>query len=239
MAEIHGPGRLVTDGLLFHSDSANHISYPGSGTVWTDLITRTVGTMTNVTVNSGIFNFDSLTSKVSFGVVPPAMEDLWTGGGTMQAWIRPETDGELSVGRVYETRDGVSEGTIVTMKDESVGTMKLEIFLRLSTGWGIWTTTLRGIIANVWNNVVITFDSDSPGTLPIMYMNGYAVAVTASGQTTGTIVSDTGNILVVGADDANAATFDGDIAMLSFYSRELSAAQVLQNFEAGRMRFGV
>ena len=45
---FHYSPKIVTDGLIFALDAANHKSYPGSGTVWTDLSgNSTHGTLTN------------------------------------------------------------------------------------------------------------------------------------------------------------------------------------------------
>ena len=61
MALHHSP-RVVTDGLVLCLDAASRESYPGSGTVWTDLAGSNNGTLTNGptfnSANGGSIVFD-------------------------------------------------------------------------------------------------------------------------------------------------------------------------------------
>ena len=58
----HSP-RIITDGLVLCLDAANKQSYPGSGTVWTDLAGSNNGTLTNgptfSSANGGSIVFDA------------------------------------------------------------------------------------------------------------------------------------------------------------------------------------
>ena len=59
----HSP-RIITDGLVLCLDAANRQSYPGSGTVWTDLAGSNNGTLTNgptfSSANGGSIVFDGV-----------------------------------------------------------------------------------------------------------------------------------------------------------------------------------
>jgi hypothetical protein len=64
MAFYYSP-KIVTDGLVLYLDAGNQLSYPGSGTTWTDLSrSQTNGTL----VNGPTFNTGSLGSIVFDGV---------------------------------------------------------------------------------------------------------------------------------------------------------------------------
>ena len=47
MAVIYNSPKIVTDGLVLCLDAANKLSYTGMGNTWTDLISRSNGTLTN------------------------------------------------------------------------------------------------------------------------------------------------------------------------------------------------
>lgn len=93
---------------------------------------------------------------------------------------------------------------------------------------------------NVWTHVCIT-RNQSTGVIKT-YKNGNLVN-TVTGVTT-TIA--TGGTLVFGQEQDGVGTgfdagqaFSGYLGIVRFYSKELAAAEVLQNFNATRRRFGV
>ena len=64
MAFRYSP-KIITDGLHFSIDPANHKSYPGSGTSVSDLVARnTSPTLENgagySSINGGVFSFDGV-----------------------------------------------------------------------------------------------------------------------------------------------------------------------------------
>lgn len=67
---------IVTDGLVFCVDGANGLSYPGSGTTWTDLAGTDDGTLTNgptySSANGGGIDLDGTDDYISLpsGVLP-------------------------------------------------------------------------------------------------------------------------------------------------------------------------
>ena len=93
---------------------------------------------------------------------------------------------------------------------------------------------------NTWYHFVHTWN----GSTQLLYINGTQVATSSN---SGTLTYDSGNTrVVIGGDDngpgynsGTAVTVAGRIAITRIYSRALSAAEVLQNFNAYRQRFGV
>jgi hypothetical protein len=89
-----------------------------------------------------------------------------------------------------------------------------------------------GLNLNTWHNVAATDD----GTTVRLYVNGVQVSSIASvvATTNGTMT------LNIGAwPGAPATYFDGKIPVAKIYNRALSAAEVSQNFNALRGRFGL
>ena len=94
--------------------------------------------------------------------------------------------------------------------------------------------SISTISANTWYNLVVTLD----GTTPKMYLNGTQLSVTGNLSTPKSL---TVNQAFVGRrGDANGADlFGGKIASVRDYNRALSAAEISQNFNALRGRFGL
>jgi hypothetical protein len=84
---------------------------------------------------------------------------------------------------------------------------------------------------NVWKCDALTFT----GTNLTGYRNG-AVYSTASRAST-TIAG--GQLNIGTRNDAYAAHYVGNIAMIAIYNRALSSAEILQNYNATRRRFGL
>ena len=92
MAVAGGPN-IVEDGLVLALDAANKKSYPGSGTVWSDLSGNSNdGTLTNGPTfssnNSGIFSFDGANDIV---VGPATVNSLSSTTMTISIWTNPNS----------------------------------------------------------------------------------------------------------------------------------------------------
>jgi hypothetical protein len=84
-----------------------------------------------------------------------------------------------------------------------------------------------------WYQVVGTFTTGSRK----LYINGVLVN---SDTQTGTIATNAGGMsLGAHGGPTNAYFYNGSLAICRVYNRELSAAEILQNFNAMRGRFNV
>jgi hypothetical protein len=99
---------------------------------------------------------------------------------------------------------------------------------------GNWTTVSYspGSMLNQWWCGAVTF-SQAAGH--ILYLNGVQVSANAT-ATPG--FTGTGEIRIGAFDDA-ANLFDGDIPVAQIYNRVLTPAEIQQNFNALRGRYGV
>ena len=219
----HSP-RIITDGLALCLDAGNTKSYPGSGTAWTDLSGNVRnGTLTNGPTyssdNGGSIVFDGTDDFVQ------CSGSLTVTAATFVAWIRRNgTQG--SYDSILISRGSNVTGMMFQSSDQ---------------------------LAYVWNNVVNTYTWQSGLTVPDLTWCMVAVSVTSTAATaylcqssgiTSAIntVSHTSAILndiKIGQDDFGGRFFTGNIAMAQLYNRALSAAEIQQNFNAHRGRFGV
>ena len=97
------------------------------------------------------------------------------------------------------------------------------------------TTTAVYMNTSNWYQVVGTFTSGSRK----LYINGVLVSSDAQ---TGTIATNNGGMSLGaygGATGTNAYFYNGSLAICRVYNRVLSAAEILQNFNAMRGRFNV
>jgi hypothetical protein len=216
---------IVKDGLVFYVDAANGLSYSGSGTTLSDLIGNDNGTLTNGPVfssdNGGKFIFDGTDDYIRFSTLNPEQNSSLS----YSLWVRPtstSSDGTLL---------GNWATSYMTYFDVGGAVANFRSLIRLSNG-GLAATDVNTANAtlNAWNYVTTTLDS----TDMRLYVNGVLNQTSSSGAGAAT----GGNGSGIGAEDAlGARYFTGDIATCEVYNRAITAAEVVQNYNALKQRF--
>jgi hypothetical protein len=217
MATFYSPN-VVTNGLVMCLDAANARSYPGSGTSWFDLSGNgRTGTLTNgptfTSNNGGGIVFDGTNDYVGISSA------VLTGGGdfTVNAWIKCDA--------------GETGGTV--FGNYPAG--NLQIFYG-STYMGMWlansSTYVDSPVPFSSNSTMIT--AIRSGTTTYFYQNGTLLKTGSSSSTIGT-TSD----FRLGENTSAGEEYTGTIHIIQVYNVALSAAEVSQNFNALRRRFGV
>jgi hypothetical protein len=215
-----GPN-IVTDGLVLSLDAANTKSYPGSGTVWTDLSGNgSNGTLINgptfSSVNGGSIVFDGSNDYAPIGTTG---FPFGTSPGTLSAWANVNTISGLHW--------IISYGTANTNQSRFLGTINSVYYFGGYNGVDI---TYNGAIPNVWFNMVGVYD----GTNASMYINGVLV-VGPSARSWNTVPGNA----QIGRQTNTGEYWSGNIAQASIYNRVLSASEIAQNFNATKGRFGL
>lgn len=216
----HSPS-VVTSGLVLALDAGNTKSYPGSGATWTDLSgNNNTGTLTNgptySSSNGGALVFDGTDdyATVSNNISPG------TGDFAVSVFVY-KTD---TVTNRYVWDFGSNGGTL------SGGTS-------ITPGFRYYNPTVGTVLGsahtvNTWYNIVISRISG----ITYFYSNGSLVNSAAD---TGNIGS-WGTTLNIGRYGGGGYIHLGSISNLFVYKGiGLTAAQVLQNFNALRGRFGL
>ena len=234
MASNYNPS-IVTSGLVLALDAGNTKSYPGSGTTWTDLSGNgNTGTLSNgptySSSNGGAIVFDGTNDYVATATATALGLSSVATPFTISSWFKTSGSGEYYLFDNYDN-NGLLED-ISFRVDGGV----MEIYMHASTSGD--TGTLRfgsGYNNNAWHNFVMTWNGSNT-------ISGYADG-TLIGSTTSYTFSgsfDSGTAFWIGQRPGSPAVwFPGSIAVTHFYNTALTAAQVLQNFNALRGRFGL
>jgi hypothetical protein len=216
---------VVTTGLQLYLDAGNASSYSGSGTTWTDLtVNGRNGTLTNgptySATNGGSIVFDGSNDYVQ------CTGSLTVTAATFVTWIRRNGNQGQYDGILF------SRGTSVT-------------------GMNFFSSNLLGYH---WNGNSNTYLWNSGLTIPDLTWCMIAISVTnttataylcqSSGITSATnTVSHTSTILddiKIAQDEAlGNRFFNGRISTAMIYSSALTAAEITQNFNATRSRYGI
>jgi hypothetical protein len=210
------------NGLVLALDAANTKSYPGSGTTWTDLSGRgNTGTLENSPSynisNGGSLSFNGTTQRVVCGNAA----NLQITVGTISAW--------------FNANNGNSGYNGIIAKQNAWGLFVADNIL-VTYDWGNATGRSTGITVgnSTWNYAAMTFTETvgTPSNNAIIYLNGSPALTTT--------IKHSLQIEQVMVGEANSNQFfGGNIAQASIYNRALSAAEVSQNFNATRGRYGI
>lgn len=232
---------IVRGSLALHLDAANLKSYPGTGTTWTDLSGNgRNGTLTNGPTfdsgNSGSFSFDGTDDCVSFA--SNALIST-TAPFTVYLWMNhnPRTTGTLFHRMITLRSDATQPLGIAFVNANSNGYNGL--YLTAASDWvkgsnGYYPTT------NAWGLLTLTYNGtgSTTGTNFKMYWNAVDIGFTANPSATA--VSITNDSFLGGRrSTTDDQYYRGKLSNFMLYNVEHTAAQIAQNFNALRGRYGV
>ena len=218
---------IVMDGLVLYLDAGITQSYPGSGTTWTDvngLGPKNNGTLINGptfnSLNGGSIDLDGSDDKVLL-----FSNNNFPTSYTKFCFFRLKNRNNY-----YNLMSASSPVDHVLW----VGTFATGVYrlagannARSSYSEVIITTEL---FDNVWYCAAITFDNS---TLQMkLYLNGVL------GSTTTSTTISSGGICKIG-EHSSGQSIAGYVPIAMVYNRALSDAEVLQNYNAQKGRFGL
>ena len=244
MAIINGRGRvgirrpsvaaipsIVSDGLKMYLNAGNATSYAGTGTAWTDLSGNgnggtLVGGAVYSSASGGSISFDGGNDYANLGAAAyfNGLTDI-----TLNFWVLPQTS---AAQRIIFSRynNGTLNGFMVLHDTDN----KFYFDGRESNAQYLRVGTLNTYAVDSWHNVTVTKSGNSWK----IYING----VLENSATLGL-----GNVAWLMQNGAQiGAIFQGNgsqiygksnVAVAMAYSRALSAAEVLQNYDALKLRF--
>ena len=227
------PATLITTDLLLYLDADNPASYPGSGNgnTWYDLSGNlNHGTLSTIAIANTAstpkkFTFDGTTgTNVSFNT---AKFNVTYTGKTVMFAAKMDASGNL-----YRALFGSSSGRNFNFYLMQSGSGYKLHFSTASASWaneGSWFSDVVQLATGQWYVFAFTHDATSAR----FFLNGQLV-----GTTTGTSIlqyQTTPDERLGGGDNF----WKGDINTALIYKRGLSNAEILQNFNALKSRFGL
>lgn len=225
MVGVNYNSKIITNGLVLCVDAGNRRSYPGTGTVWTDLSGGGInGELMNgptySSANGGSIVFDGANDYVQ------CTGSIVTSTATFLVWIyRNGSQGQFD-GILY------SRGTTATGLSFSNVTNQLSYTWNNASNTWSWQTGL--IVPNLeWSLCAISVTSTF-ATAYLCQKSGITSAVNNVSHTSTTL-----DDIKIGQDDFGNRFFTGNIAVAQIYNRALSRNEIIQNFKALRGRFGV
>ena len=177
-------------------------------------------------------NFDGVDDLVNLGS-PTTLDNVGgsPGSKSITAWIKPNSLGESSVGRIWDKGTFATTGWFWFMYP----TNSLKVALGGSTV-GQAVAVNNSLTLGIWSFVVATYKPSDGG--PRLWVNGaevtYSVVVGDERQDVAGYGSDAADTAYIGNRAATDRTFNGLIDDVRVYNRALSPAEIKRLYNMGR-----
>jgi len=238
---VNSGQKIVTTGLVFNFDASQLRSYPGSGTSITDLTGNVSGTLTNGASfdasNGGSFSFDGVNDYIS---IPTNTIGNLINGATASSFSIWLNNAVLpGVGVENYQSIGFRMAGVNSVVCTFFGS-NIRIGGRSQSTDAFQGTTTAFATTNTWVNIsgVLNYTGDTVD----IYVNGSLAVSTGVAFSSNTYVHTTStgsNPDSVGRSATGINPYNGKISILQVYNRALDSAEMLHNFNANRVRYGL
>lgn len=234
---------LVTSGLMYYIDAGNSSSYSGSGTSINNIAGTAPGAAT--LANSPTFTSAGTGSYFSFNgsnqtVYTADMISLFNSpvneNVTLETWVRTGTDNGVAVSE--QGNSPINSG----WHDSQIEIVSGSLHVRVWTLPTEPNLTVGSVTRNQWQQYVMTYDSASST------LRGYINGTTTANQTGVSRLSpQEGNAPQLyyelmyqdNTSLGDGSSLAGDWSIFRVYNRALSQAEILQNFNSTKSRYGL
>jgi hypothetical protein len=228
------PPQIIQSGLVLHYDPSNISSYPGSGTTINSLVSPNLtGTMANITFTTPYFTHNGTSSTVS--VADNVLLEPDTGDFTLEAWIYYSVIAGSTRTFISKTNNGggAADWSYGLRTNGTTGATYLEV----GNGTTSITSPTFTVTTGTWYQIVGVWTNVASNSIAL-YVNG---ASQGSNSHSFTSVKNSTNPLYLGSYNGGEFSqwFNGRMGIVRYYSAALSAAQVLQNYNANRGIYGL
>lgn len=215
---------IVQQGLTGIFDAGNPYSYAGAGTVWYDVSGNNyTGSLTNgPTYSNQTILFDGTNDFIDLTTANVAVSG--NGARSIFVWMRTTAGG--LIGFVGTGTPANSQAFNLVKYSSGVGVMGYNN--DFYPGAGAAGVTLND---GNWHYIGATFDGTNLRTYADGVLDNTSGAITYS--TTGQ-----NNFIGKSNHTGNENYFNGNMGLVQFYNRALSGAEVLQNYNATKGRYG-
>ncbi len=239
---------IIRDNLILNIDPASALSYPGSGTVLADISGYNYHpTLINgpTLAGSGLTSSILLDGSNDYIQISSAYTHTFTAGTTVDVWVKFNASGDY--GRLLDISDGAGTNTVYLVAARYATSNNIILAARSSTGQNLTSgirTTTTPISNGTIQNFTFVIGPGSTDTIPAdgskIYCNSVLQTTVLDGDTLAYVPYVVNKTAWIGRSNfASNAYLSANIYAYKIYNRALSAAEVKQNFQSLRGRYGV
>jgi hypothetical protein len=222
---------ITTSNLVLWYDPSFATSYPGSGTIITNLANTSLpGTLSNVTYTNPYFSYNGSSSQVT--IADNALLEPGSGDWTIEVWVNQTiaTGSQVILGKF-------DPGGLSADVSYAVRVIGGNVRADFGNGTTAMNTANYALPANTWTQLVYVFNNVANNNV-ITYVNGVQQATTT--HSFASILNTTANLYLGSYNNGEYNQwFNGRIGVTRLYSAALSTADVLQNYNADKGKYGL
>lgn len=229
MATRYSPS-IVTSGLVLCLDAANRKSYSGTGTTWVDLSGNNINftTFNTPTFSNNNLGYFTWNGTSTYATAPE--NSLFNAETlTLECWTRTTS---VNQNGFFFEKGNVNTQYAIFFESPNI---KIRTNTAISGIVDLQFTAASYVQSNIWFLVTASYANG----LKKFYINGVLLGTQ---NVTGGFTTNA-NGMSIGAyggfSGAKAYYYSGDIATMKFYNRALTDAEVSQNYNATKSRFGL
>lgn len=235
---------IVQVGLILNLDAANPLSYPGTGSTWTNLVTGnavpnfSISSGAYVNSDGGVIRFPSTggfaESTSGFANLTKFTVEIWVKSAGTKGDQNPLTSSNYAPCLFSEK---VSGGTVnmALAYNARAWSGAAHNSYRYTAAMGGWSTfeptTNYGSDLNNWVHIVATYN----GSVLTLYRNGVSLG---SRTTNINLRASSVGYYIAHRWDMGDGVY-GDYSTVNMYNRDLSLTEINTNFDAVKSRFGL
>ena len=206
-------------------EMVSHMTTSADATTKAATVNASTGPAMTGKIGSAL-SFNGTTHAIDYGS-DAEVDNVFTGGGTIEAWIRPASSGENGYGRILSKEN--MTGWLFTVDNNNV-TSSFSFQHNGSTEAGGWRAPSNTLSANVWHQLIVVYDKDSAANNAVLFVDGASVTSTRFIDASGTMQSDGDSTLYVGNRPAGDRAYDGLIDEVRMSSVSRSSDWILTQY---------
>jgi hypothetical protein len=227
LKNVYKNGDFVTNNLILYYNPASFLSYPGSGTVVSNLVSNSLnGTMSNVTYNQTYFTFNGSNSQIN--ISDSSSLEPGSGDWTMEVWIKPtslSSPGQVVLGKFDPGGSSADISYAIRISSSNVRA-------DFSNGVSAVVTSNYTLSLNTWVHLVYVFNNVTNNNITT-YVNGASYSTKT--HSFASILNTSANLYLGSYNGGEYSQyFTGQMGIVRLYNSALSDSDVSKNFEANR-----
>lgn len=234
---------IIQDGLILYQDAADSASYPGSGTDWDDLVNGITGDLQNGPIwnSGGYFTFDGVNDQMEYLATNVSPFQFGTGNFTMNCWVYIPNANQCW--NLFETKasSGFLKCTFGFGSTSGFGSAfgKKMFYILFDDDASDGRAVNSDDVTGLDNWVHLSFVRDG-GRSVKMYANAVELGQTVNSNFgSANFDLSSGQNWYFSTDTGNTERFDDKVSIIYWYDRALSQAEVEENFNVHKSRFGL
>jgi hypothetical protein len=177
-------------------------------------ITGTPITVEDATLVDGVtgsaYSFDGMTGAV-VAPLDPNLDDVFSSGGSVEAWFRSVDAGQNGFGRIVDKGGGPPTTAGFGLYLEGASDPRLRMSRGIESGAKFYNSATGVLTHGAWTHICLSYDDSDIEVAPVVEADGEPLTMTVANALMGATVTDAMHSLFIGNAETRNRTFHGEL----------------------------